>query len=63
MRLFKRNKTWYLDFTYKGKRIRKAVGRDKKTAELALKDIEIRIAREEFLGIYAEKRVPFENFT
>ncbi len=51
-----------MDFTYKGKRIRKAVGRDKKTAELALKDIEVRIAKEDFLGIYAEKRVLFEDF-
>ncbi len=62
MRLYKRGKTYYVDFTYKGKRIRKAVGRDKKTAELALKDIEVRIAKEEYLGVYAEKRVLFEDF-
>ncbi|RKZ30366.1 hypothetical protein DRQ36_05840 [bacterium] len=62
MRLYKRGKTYYVDFTYKGKRIRKAVGRDKKTAELALKDIEVRIAKEEYLGVYGQKRVAFKDF-
>jgi len=61
-RIFKRGKVWYLDFTYRGRRIRKAVGKDKKTAELALKDIEVRIAREEHLGIHENKRVLFEEF-
>ncbi|MCD6418301.1 phage integrase SAM-like domain-containing protein, partial [bacterium] len=45
-----------------GRRIRKAVGKDKKTAELALKDIEVRIAKEEHLGIHENKRVLFEDF-
>jgi len=61
-RIFKRGKVWYLDFTYRGRRIRKAVGKDKKTAELALKDIEVRIAKEEHLGIHENKRVLFKDF-
>ena len=61
-RIYKRGKSWYLDFTYKGKRIRRAVGKDRKTAELALKDTEVRIAREEHLGIHENKRVLFEEF-
>jgi len=61
-RIYKRGKNWYLDFTYRGKRVRKAVGHSKKVALLALEDIEVRIAKEEHLGIYENKRVLFEEF-
>jgi len=47
-RIYQRNKVWYLDIRYKGKRIRKRVGKSKKFAELALKDTELKIARDEF---------------
>lgn len=47
-RIFKRGKTWYLDLRVKGQRIRKRVGTSKKVAELALKDAEVKIARDEF---------------
>lgn len=46
--VFKRGDTWYYDVRVKGHRIRKRVGTSKKIAELALKDAEIKIAREEF---------------
>ncbi|MCK4351862.1 site-specific integrase [candidate division WOR-3 bacterium] len=62
MRIYKRGKSWYLDYTYKRKRIRKSVGRSKKMAELALKDIEVKIAKEEHLGIHDRKKIPFEKF-
>jgi len=56
-------KSWYITYYVNGKRIRKAVGKDKKTAELALKDIEIKIAKnnigfEAFNG-YDDRREPF----
>ena len=47
-RIYKREKNWYLDYSYKGRRIRKKVGNSKKIAELALKDIELQIARDEY---------------
>jgi integrase len=47
-RIYKRNKTWYIDFNVKGKRIRKRVGSSKEMALLALQDTEVRIAREEY---------------
>jgi integrase len=47
-RIFKRGDTWYLDYRVKGKRFRKRVGKSKRTAELALKDAEVKIARDEF---------------
>jgi len=46
--IFKRGKTWYIDIRVKGRRIRKRVGPSKKIAELALKDAEVKAARDEF---------------
>jgi len=46
--IYKRGKTWYLDIRVKGRRIRKRVGSSKKIAELALRDAEVKIARDEF---------------
>ena len=47
-RIYKRNNVWYLDVNVHGRRIRKRVGTSKKLAELALKDAEVKIVREEF---------------
>jgi integrase len=38
------------------------VCKDKKTAEVVLKDIEVRIAKGEFLGITDDKKILFEDF-
>jgi len=46
--IYKRGKTWYIDVRAGGRRIRKKVGQSKKVAELALKDAEVKIARDEF---------------
>ena len=46
--LYKRGDVWYFDVRFKGRRIRRAVGHSKKVAELALKDAEVKIAREKF---------------
>lgn len=62
MRIYKRKNSWYLDYTYKGKRIRKSVGRSKKVAELTLKDIEVKIAKEEQLGIHDTKKILLTDF-
>ena len=62
MRIYKRGKNWHLDFVYKGEWIRKAAGTNKKMAGAALKEVELKITKEEFPGIYAQKRVLFENF-
>jgi site-specific recombinase XerD len=45
--LRKRNGTYYIDYRVNGKRIRKSVGRSKKIAELALKDLEVKLAKGE----------------
>jgi integrase len=47
-RIYKREDVWYLDVRVKGQRLRKRLGPSKKIAELALKDAEVKIARDEF---------------
>ena len=61
-RIYKRSDKWYVDYTYRGKRYRKSVGKDKKIAELILKDYEVKIAKGEFLGITDDKKILFEDF-
>lgn len=46
--IYKRGRIWYIDLRVKGRRIRKKVGSSKQIAELALKDAEVKAAREEF---------------
>jgi len=61
MRTYKRGNNWYVDFAHKGRRVRRRIGRSKRMAELALKDIEVRITKGEFLGAYENRRVLFEE--
>jgi len=44
-RIFKVKKSWYIDYKLYGKRIKKAIGRSKRIAELTLSEIERKIAR------------------
>lgn len=55
----KRGKIYYIDFRAEGKRYKKAIGPSKSLAELALKDIEIKIAKKD-LG-FIEKDLPIED--
>jgi len=43
----KRGDVYYIDYRINGKRYRKIIGKSKKIAELALKDIEVKIAKNE----------------
>lgn len=47
-RIYQRKKVWYLDVTTHGHRVRKRIGASKQPAELALKDAEVKIIRDEF---------------
>ena len=61
-RILKREKTWYIDYHYKGKRVRRSLNTtSKKVAELASKNIDIQIAKEE-LNLSAPKKISFEKF-
>jgi len=58
--VYKRGKIWYVDISVKGRRIRKRVGSSKRIAELALKDAEVKAARDEF-G-FANNDITLEKF-
>jgi len=45
--IYKRGEVYYIDYRINGKRVRKRIGRSKQIAELALKDIEVQIAKGE----------------
>jgi len=59
--IVKRGRSWYIDYYHRGRRVRRAVGHSKRVAELALKDAEVKSARGEYLGIYEEKKMLFED--
>ncbi len=46
--IYKRGKNWYVDLRVKGRRVRRRVGTSKEIARLALKDAEVKAARDEF---------------
>lgn len=46
--IYKRGKYWYIDTRVKGRRIRKRVAPSKDLAQFALKDAEVKAARDEF---------------
>jgi len=58
-RIYKRNRVWYIDVSANGRRVRKRVGSSKEMAELALKDAEVKVAREEF-G-FSKKDIPIDD--
>ncbi len=62
MAVFQKGRNWYIDYYDKGKRKRKKIGPSKKLAEQVLKDVEIKLAKKQYLGIVDEKRVLFEDY-
>lgn len=61
-RIFKRGGIWYIDFQYKGRRIRQSLKtRSKRVADLALKNTDVQVAREE-LKITKQRRISFREF-
>jgi integrase len=63
MGVFKRNGNFWIDYyDADGRRHRKMIGPQKTVAQLALKDVKVRISKGEYLGIYEEKKVLFLDF-
>jgi len=61
-RIYKRGNLWYLDFEHNGKRQRKSLGtRSKAMAELALKDMDVKIARQS-LDLGPIEKMNFDDF-
>ena len=63
MAVFKKNDAWWIDCYLNGQRVRRKVGPDKRTAVLVEKDLKVRAAKGEWLGVQQVKRVTFEAFT
>ena len=64
MGVFKRNGNYWIDYyDAEGRRHRKKIGPQKGVAHIALKDVKVKIARGEYLGIYEEKKTFFKDFS
>ena len=62
MAVFQKGKNWYIDYYVRGRRKRKKIGRSKKLATQVLNDVRLKIAKGEYLGIFDEKKIPFEEY-
>lgn len=62
MGIYLKGKSWYIDYYVKGRRKRKKVSPSKKLAEQVLKDVHVKIAKGEYLGIYEEKKILFDDY-
>jgi len=63
MAIFKKGRNWYIDYYVKGKRKRRKIGPSKRLAVLADKEVQLRIAKGEYLGIYEDPKLSFKDFT
>jgi len=62
MGVYKKGKNWYIDYYLKGRRKRSKIGPSKKLAQQVLNDVHLKIAKGEYLGVYDEKKILFEEF-
>lgn len=62
MAVFQKNGNWWIDFYHQGKRIRRKVGPSKKVAEMALADIQVKKAKNDFLGVCEPRKILLKDF-
>ncbi len=62
MGVFQKNGAWWIDFYHQGKRIRRKVGPSKKVAEMALADVQVKMAKNDFLGVCEPKKILLKDF-
>ncbi|WAC06732.1 MAG: tyrosine-type recombinase/integrase [Thermodesulfobacteriota bacterium] len=62
MGIYKKGTNWYIDYYLKGRRKRKKVGPSRKLAEQVLMDVQVKIAKKEYLGVLEEKKILFEEY-
>lgn len=63
MGVFKKGNNWYIDYYLKGRRKRRKIGPSKKLAQQVLQDVHVKVAKGEYLGVYDEKKILFEEFS
>ncbi|MBE0433086.1 site-specific integrase [candidate division WOR-3 bacterium] len=61
MSVFKRGGKWCIGYSLNDRWVRKTIGTSKKLAELAEKEIKLKIAKGELLGIIERKRILFQD--
>lgn len=57
------HKTYWIEYYVDGKRKRKRIGPQKTLAQIALKDVQVKTAKGEYLGVYEEKKTLFKDFS
>jgi integrase len=62
MGIFRDGRHWFIDLRINGKRRRKKVGPSKEVALLVLKDLEVKKAKGELLGIFEERKILFKDY-
>src|SRR3989304_5968354 len=62
MGVYRKGKYWYIDYYFRGRRKRRKIGPSKKLAEQVLKDVQVKLAKGEYLGIHEQKKIPFEEY-
>jgi len=62
MGVYKKGINWYIDYYVKGQRKLRKIGPSKKLAQQVLQDVHVKMAKGEFLGVYDEKKILFEEF-
>lgn len=63
MGVYQRGDNWYIDYYVKGRRKRKKIGPSKKLALQVLKDVQVKMIKKEYLGVYEEKKISFSNYS
>ena len=62
-RIYQRGENFYIDFTFKGKRIRESIGPNQKLAEKVIAKRKVEIAENKYLDVRKElKPIPFHEF-
>lgn len=62
MGVYQKGKNWYIDYYFRGRRKRRKIGPSKKLAEQVLKDVQVKLAKGEYLGVHELKKVLFKDF-
>jgi len=63
MGIYQRGDNWYIDYYVKGRRKRKKIGPSKKLALQVLKDVQVKIVKKEYLGIYEDNKIAFGKYS
>ncbi len=62
MGTFPKGKNWYIDYRFKGRRIREMVGPSKVLAQAVLQKRKVEIAENKFLDVQKDSKIKFKDF-